>query len=150
MSGFSKDFKFWIAILCGLTLCGLFIYRYNKMRVLESDLEKRGVTTIGVVYKETKGHKSKTSVYYRFYVEGKEFSGTFGSYAGNYAIGDSVRLKYDPLDPSRNKRIKHSTILDTRSGKLVLYLCLSAFVLIVGWGINRHFKALVKYYSENE
>ena len=97
--------QIFLAITLGIFTIGGFIYAGIYEMLLRKDLKNRGITTYGIIYEKDPGRK--TFFLYEFDVENQRYTGSFGGYSSWLInVGDTIKLKYDPFDPSRNKWIK--------------------------------------------
>lgn len=133
----SKLFKiFFVTALAIFSIGGTIYFGISELR-LRKDLDNRGVVTNGVIYEIKSGNRTTMSFYYEFDVDGQRYTGYFGGY-GSWLInvGDTIKLRYDPLDPSRNKRIK--TLVPTKkttTGDIIFCV-----IVVIAVGIYYFFK----------
>lgn len=113
-----------IALVISIILFIFYAYYaldvHMSIKHLRADLSERGIITNGVIYEKKAGYKSKVSFYYIFNVNDINYRGYFNNYSSNFQIGDTIQLKYDPLDPTRNEKIKPPSITSTTKGKLIV------------------------------
>lgn len=93
------------ALIFSIFVCGWF-YGVKETKQLREDLSARGVTTSGKIYEITNGVRGRKKFLYSFQVNEYEYRGNFNANRNSFQIGDIIRLKYDPLDPSRNEWIR--------------------------------------------
>ncbi|MBD5219551.1 MAG: hypothetical protein HDS72_04845 [Bacteroidales bacterium] len=123
-----KSSKIAICIIAvfSIVLAWGWIIAAREIDQLREDLSNRGVTTIGMISEIKPGVKGKKVFMYSFQASNHEYYGKFNANRNSFQIGDSVKLKYDPLDPSRNERIRPASITSTTKGKLIV----AAYLLV--------------------
>ena len=123
-----------------IILVGSWINASRELNQLREDLSNRGVTTIGMISEIKPGVKGKKVFMYSFQVNNHEYYGNFNANRHSFQIGDSVKLKYDPLDPSRNERIRPPSITSTTKGKLIVAAYFLVPLLLCGCYVVYIFK----------
>ena len=104
-----KKFCFALLVVFVLIFLGLWLlFRPSDyIRQLRADLDERGVTTTAVIYDRKNVIKSRDLFFYKFEVDGTRYKGHLSGYMDwKLYAGDSVQIRYDPLDPTRNEWIK--------------------------------------------
>ena len=122
--------QIFLAVTLGIFLIGGTIYFGINEMLLRKDLENRGITTYGIIYRKESGNK--INFRYEFEVNNQRYTGCFDGYH-NWLInvGDTVKLKYDPFDPSRNKWIKTPVPTKETSTKKIILCSVIAIVTVV-------------------
>lgn len=102
-----KDIYSLIVILVSIPILMSFFIGSSDTEQLRADLDERGVTTMGVIYEKKYVIKSKNIYKYNFNVGKSRYTGNFsGSVLWKLYEGDSIQIRYDPLNPARNERVK--------------------------------------------
>lgn len=104
-----KNFCYSLLVVFVLIFLGLWLlFRpSDHIKQLRADLDERGVTTTAVIYDRKNVIKSRDLFFYKFEVDGTGYKGDFSGYMSwKLYAGDSVQIRYDPLDPTRNEWIK--------------------------------------------
>ena len=137
-----KSSKIAICIIAvfSIVLAWGWIIAAREINQLREDLSNRGVTTIGMISEIKPGVKGKKVFMYSFQVNNHEYYGNFNANRHSFQIGDSVKLKYDPLDPSRNERIRPPSITSTTKGKLIVAAYFLVPLLLCGCYVVYIFK----------
>ena len=102
--------------ITGIALLAALSYGPIAIHLLNRDLNKRGVITYGIIYETnnniTKYGNLKDTLTYRYYFEANNirYRGSFSAHWKlHYHLDDTIKLRYDPLNPSRNQAIIEKT-----------------------------------------
>lgn len=78
-----------------------------ETKQLRQDLDERGVISTGVIYDKKYVIRTDNIFFYEFKVDSSKYTGHFSGYVlWKLDVGDSIEIRYDPLNPARNERVK--------------------------------------------
>ncbi|MBD5174841.1 MAG: hypothetical protein HDT06_03365 [Bacteroidales bacterium] len=78
----------------------------DNLKQLRADLDERGVITKAVIYDKKPVIKSNVLFFYEFKIDSINYNGNFSGYLSwKLDVGDSIQIRYDPLNPVRNERV---------------------------------------------
>lgn len=104
-----KKFCYSLLVVVVLIFLGFWLlFRpSDETKQLRKDLNERGVTTVGVIYDKKHVIKSKVLFFYEFKMDSVKYTGYCSGYSDwKLYVGDSIQIRYDPLNPARNERVK--------------------------------------------
>ena len=94
-----KIYLFYIAILFGIVWS-------IRGCIRNADLKAYNKVTTGYIYEISSASRSSSIQFYYFDVDGIRYKGTLREVVPSYEVGDSLLIRYYPVNPNTNKAEK--------------------------------------------